>query len=100
VTGSTASGTTLHLSVNLAPRDPQSLADRLLGLVRNPSLGFAMGRAAREHGESHFTWEMVAEKTTTLYESTINHRAWILESQMRGPVRRSVGTVSRASADD
>lgn len=27
VTGATASGTTLHLSVNLAPRDPQSLAD-------------------------------------------------------------------------
>jgi hypothetical protein len=26
-TGATASGTTLHLSVNLAPRDPQSLAD-------------------------------------------------------------------------
>jgi hypothetical protein len=27
VTGATPSGTTLHLSVNLAPRDPQSLAD-------------------------------------------------------------------------
>jgi hypothetical protein len=27
VTGATASGTTLHLSVNLAPRDPRSLAD-------------------------------------------------------------------------
>ncbi|MDH6451879.1 subtilase family serine protease [Streptomyces sp. SAI-149] len=27
VTGTTASGTLLHLSVNLAPRDPQSLAD-------------------------------------------------------------------------
>lgn len=27
MTGATASGTTLHLSVNLAPRDPQSLAD-------------------------------------------------------------------------
>jgi len=51
------------------PRDPAALAGRLEQLLTQPALRARMGRAARARVEREFTWETVACRTATLYET-------------------------------
>ncbi len=51
------------------PRDPAALAGRLEQLLTQPALRARMGRAARARVEREFTWETVARRTATLYET-------------------------------
>jgi glycosyltransferase involved in cell wall biosynthesis len=42
------------------PRDPETLAERVLRLLSDPALQFRLGSAARRRIEEHYTWERVA----------------------------------------
>ncbi|GAC1390524.1 MAG: glycosyltransferase family 1 protein [Ktedonobacteraceae bacterium] len=53
------------------PRDPQMLAARLYQLLVEPERCVRMGQAARIRVERGFTWETVAKRTSTLYESIL-----------------------------
>lgn len=53
------------------PRDPQALARRLYQLLTEPTLRTHMGQAARQRIEQHFTWQTVARRTATLYETVL-----------------------------
>ncbi len=53
------------------PRDPKALADRLYVLLTEPERCVQMGRAARTRVEEEFTWETVAQRTSTLYETVL-----------------------------
>jgi D-inositol-3-phosphate glycosyltransferase len=49
------------------PRDPQSLADRLAQLRRNPELARALGRAGIRRARSLFSWKRVVEQLSAVY---------------------------------
>ena len=53
------------------PRNPSALADRLYQLLTEPGRCVQMGQAARVRVEREFTWEIVAKRTSVLYESVI-----------------------------
>ena len=53
------------------PRDPQALAHRLYQLLTEPQRCIQMGQAARVRVERDFTWEIVAKRTSELYESVL-----------------------------
>ncbi len=56
------------------PRDPESLASRLLHLLSNPALRDRMGRAARCRIEEHYTWERVAALAAAAFsEVAVSH---------------------------
>ncbi len=55
----------------IPPRDPKALADSLYQLLVEPERCTRMGQAARVRVEREFTWETVAKRTSTLYESVI-----------------------------
>lgn len=52
-------------------RDPVALAARLDALLRQPTLGERMGRAARALVEREFTWPTVAARTEAVYQSLV-----------------------------
>lgn len=58
---------------HLVPTQPDgsslgaALADRVVSILDDPSLGRAMGRAGRERVVEHFTWRAIAEQTAALY---------------------------------
>ena len=49
--------------------DDVLLADRLKQLIEDAGLRAAMGRAARDHYEAHFTFDRLAGETLVLYET-------------------------------
>jgi starch synthase len=49
------------------PDDPESLADALNTLLRDPDRANAMGRAGRERAVTEFSWDTVAAQTAALY---------------------------------
>jgi glycosyltransferase involved in cell wall biosynthesis len=51
------------------PRDPTTLAMRLLELQRNPVLAAAMGRAGVRRVRSQFTWDHVADELLLAYQA-------------------------------
>lgn len=53
------------------PRDPASLAARLLQLQRHPGLAEAFGRAGVSRVHAHFTWQRVAEGLLAVYASVL-----------------------------
>ncbi|MDP8974475.1 MAG: glycosyltransferase [Actinomycetota bacterium] len=53
---SVADGETGYL---VPPRDPETLAERVLRLLSDPALQFRLGSAARHRIEEHYTWERV-----------------------------------------
>ncbi|GAC1466461.1 MAG: glycosyltransferase family 1 protein [Ktedonobacteraceae bacterium] len=53
------------------PSDPQAVADRLYQLLMKPERCTQMGQAARVRVEREFTWEIVAKRTSVLYEAVI-----------------------------
>ncbi len=52
-------------------RDPESLANAIIELARNPGLRERMGKAARERVEQHFSLEMVVGRTLAIYSSIL-----------------------------
>jgi starch synthase len=48
-----------------------ALAERVNGLLADPSMASAMGAAGRERVQEHFTWQAVAAKTAALYATTL-----------------------------
>ena len=59
-------GETGHL---VAPYDPVALRELTARLVLNPNLSQAMGAAARQHVEAHFTWEQAARRGLGFYHT-------------------------------
>jgi D-inositol-3-phosphate glycosyltransferase len=57
------------------PRDPKTLAERLRQILTDKELRERMGRAARARVEQEFTWQIVALRTASLYESLLAERA-------------------------
>lgn len=49
--------------------NPQQVADALVTLLENDSLREAMGKSAREHVMTHFTWDRVAERMYKRYQA-------------------------------
>jgi glycosyltransferase involved in cell wall biosynthesis len=56
------------------PGDPDSLADRLIRLLDDPSLGKKMGRAGRQRIENHFTLDRMVRDTERFYDEIL--AAW------------------------
>jgi D-inositol-3-phosphate glycosyltransferase len=57
------------------PRDPEALAERLYRLLSDKEMRGHMGRAARARVEQEFTWQIVALRTASLYETLLAERA-------------------------
>jgi alpha-maltose-1-phosphate synthase len=57
------------------PLDPdrfvEDLALALTGLVRQPALAAALGRAGRERAVAEFSWSSIAGKTVEIYRSVV-----------------------------
>jgi glycosyltransferase involved in cell wall biosynthesis len=51
----------------VAAHDPAALREKILILVKDSALSQSMGRAARRHVESEFTWDKAAERGMDLY---------------------------------
>lgn len=49
------------------PRDPDTLAERLARIARDPALGERMGAAGLERAHAHFTWGRVARMLEEVY---------------------------------
>jgi glycosyltransferase involved in cell wall biosynthesis len=68
---SVADGETGYL---VPPRDPESVAERLLRLLTDPALQLRLGRAARRRIEEHYTWERVATLAADAFsEVAVSH---------------------------
>jgi L-malate glycosyltransferase len=67
--GSSATG---HL---VAPHKPAAIAERLIGLLREPVRRAALGAAARAHVEAELTLAAMADKTGELYEQVLSGTA-------------------------
>jgi glycosyltransferase involved in cell wall biosynthesis len=53
------------------PDDPAALADRLCGLMANPSLGATLGGAARAEVEEHYSFDRMVSAFDRLYASEL-----------------------------
>lgn len=90
VIGSAVGGITYTISDGetgflVPPRDPQALAARLYQLLTEPEYCTAMGQAALRRVEHEFTWQTVAQRTSSLYESVImsfRQTAWTAHSPL------------------
>jgi glycosyltransferase involved in cell wall biosynthesis len=49
------------------PREPEALAAAVGRLIENPTLAQAMGRAARQRAQEHFSLERLTQETESLY---------------------------------
>jgi D-inositol-3-phosphate glycosyltransferase len=77
VIGSAVGGLTFTIQdgttgILVPPRDPATLAAKLHQLLLQPGLRASMGRAARKRVEREFTWDIVAQRTETLYQELLN----------------------------
>jgi glycosyltransferase involved in cell wall biosynthesis len=61
-------------------RDPQSVADRLATLQRNPLLARSMGDAGLRRAYRHYTWRSVAQQVAAVYAAVL------AEAQSRAPI--------------
>lgn len=80
LTYTVADGQTGYL---VPPRDPPALAQRLRLLLRDRDLREQMGRAGRERVVGHFTWPIVAARTSALYQQMLERPSW-----SEGPITR------------
>jgi len=52
----------------LVPRNPQALADKIVQLIKHPSIANKMGRSGQQHVKKNFTWQVhnqILEKQLT-----------------------------------
>jgi glycosyltransferase involved in cell wall biosynthesis len=57
------------------PANPESLANAILRLHRNPALASKLAANARELVESRFSWESVVDRFDTLFRQLLEQRA-------------------------
>ena len=69
---SVAEGVTGHL---VPPNDPEALAERMAGLLREPWRMRELGRAGIQRVHAQFTWKKVAREVSGLYESVVSSSA-------------------------
>ena len=76
----TAVGGTPEVVVNgvtgllVPPRDPDTLAQAITRLLRDPDLRLKMGRAGRERVEKYFSVERMVQATEALYEELVGEK--------------------------
>lgn len=56
------------------PRDPNAMADAIIGLFERPDVRRAFGRAARAHAFAHFDISRLARQTATMYRQVLQER--------------------------
>ncbi len=90
VVGSAVGGLTYTIAAGetgllVPPRDPESLAAALRGLLDGPDARRRMGHAARARVEQLFTWPVVARRTAALYEelSAVGHQLSVVSGSGR-----------------
>lgn len=54
------------------PNDPETLADRLLHLIKNPQLVRLFGKQAIRRSQEHFTWPKITSSVAALYEDVLS----------------------------
>jgi glycosyltransferase involved in cell wall biosynthesis len=57
------------------PRDPDAVADRVVRLLRDPTLARAFGLRGLERVRTHFTWRQVARQMEAMYASVLGLEA-------------------------
>jgi D-inositol-3-phosphate glycosyltransferase len=70
---SVADGETGYL---VPPRDPETLAKRVLRLLSDSTLQLRLGRAARDRIKEHYTWERVATLAADAFSEVAASRAY------------------------
>ncbi len=53
------------------PNDPETLAERVAHMYRNPTLRTTLGRQGKDRAEGLFTWHKVSSAVAALYENVI-----------------------------
>lgn len=59
------------------PRDPKTLAERLMFLARRPELAASMGREGQRRARQLFTWKRVAAQVAQLYDGMLPMEAGV-----------------------
>jgi len=54
------------------PRDPRSLADAIISLLRDRELRMEMGRRALEKAETELSWPSIAQRTVAVYRRAMD----------------------------
>lgn len=52
-------------------QEPEAIAERILYLLEHPAVGEEMGRQGREKTLARYTWERLAERTESVYETIL-----------------------------
>lgn len=57
----------------LVEQDPDSIAERIVYLLRHPAEAAVMGRAGQQKVETRYTWEKLAALTEAAYQAACSH---------------------------
>lgn len=60
----------------LAADNPSDLAQQVLKLLQNPTLGEKMGQRARYIAEAKFTWDRIAGQLEQFYQTVMEKKRW------------------------
>jgi len=71
------------------PEDPQTLADALVDLLRDPERSRAMAERGRERAR-HFSWDRVSQQVLSYYERLIYERQLAEPSGAAAPDREPI----------
>jgi glycosyltransferase involved in cell wall biosynthesis len=53
------------------PKDPETLAEKIIKLLNDDELRTKMGKEARRYAEENFDWKKIIRKWYQVYESVI-----------------------------
>lgn len=56
----------------LSQQEPQAIADRIIDLLANPARAAAMGIAGQEKVKRKYDWQILAERTESIYQSILH----------------------------
>jgi glycosyltransferase involved in cell wall biosynthesis len=62
-------------------RDPKSLADAIRQLHADPADARKMGQSGRQQVDEHYTWERVAQRMYSIYQTLVSQPAGLPTSQ-------------------
>lgn len=57
----------------VSPKDPKEIADKVILLLQNESLGKAIGKEARRRVERFFDWKTVVQRTLTIFRQVADN---------------------------
>lgn len=69
--GSLKEVVTPECGILVPPRDPASMRDAILKLLKNPKLRERMGKAGRKRAVENFSWPVAAKNTLEVYKEVI-----------------------------